>query len=149
MPPTRLPGVDAAAPRTPEDDASTLRAVRALLAEEPDHAARLPAPSDAEWRFLLVLYEATLDGRALTPAEAAEAAAVPAQLAPAIATNLASQHFLEPTGQGEPLRLTDRARDHLALWIDALTPLAELTPDRATAAAPPPARRPGPRASRW
>jgi hypothetical protein len=136
-----MPDAEAAALPTPDAPAPELAAVRALLAAERARAAPALPPSDAEWRFLLALYEAALDGRALTPSAAAEAAAVPLALAPAIADNFESQDFLA-ADSGGTLRLTGLACDHLAIWVEALTPL--VTPRRAAAAAPPQGRPPEP-----
>ena len=131
-----------------DETAPALHAVRALLTAERARAARALPPSDPDWRFLLALYEAALAGRALTLSEAAEAAAVPPESAPAIAQNFESQDFLTRTRTGA-LRLTELACEHLAIWVDALTPWPGVTPDRATAAAPPPEPPPGPPGSRW
>jgi hypothetical protein len=124
MPPTAMPTAEPLAPRIAAANAPALQAVRALLAAERANAARALPPSDCEWRFLLALYEAALDGRALTPAQAAEAAAVPPAIAPAIAQNFESQDFLvrAPTGA---LRLTQLACEHLAIWVYALNPLQD------------------------
>jgi len=132
-----------AASATQIDDAAAPapQAVSVLLAAE--RARGGATPTDRTWRFLLALYEAALSGRALTPPEAAEAAAVPPDLAPAIADNLVSQAFLVHE-EAATLRLTEEAGDHLAIWIDALARSAPLTPSRATEAAPPPEPPPGP-----
>jgi len=136
-----MPDPELAAPPPASATAPHLQAVSALLAAE--RARGGATPTDRTWRFLLALYEAALSGRALTPAEAAEAAAVPPDLAPAIADNLASQAFLTHDEAGT-LGLTEEAGDHLAIWVDALTRAPPVTPSRATEAAPRPEPPPGP-----
>jgi hypothetical protein len=141
--PPPVPHREPIAARTSRADALALGAVRTLLVQERTRAGR-PLPStDCEWRFLLALYEAELDGRALTPAEAAEAAAVPPDCAGAIAEHLEAQDFLVPWEAGA-LRLTELACEHLALWVYALAPFAGFNPYRATGGAPPRAPPPEP-----
>ena len=118
-----MPATQAAAPAARQANALALQAVRALLAEARDRAG-LPS-SDRDWRFLLALYEAELDGRALTPAEAAEAAAIPPQSVEATADRFETEDFLAPRAQGGALRLTEEACEHLAIWVYALNPLQD------------------------
>jgi hypothetical protein len=139
--PPMPPATKAPSPFTAAANAPALRAVRALLAEERDRAARALPTSDPDWRLLLSLYEAALDGRALTPAQAAEAAAVPPAAVPAIAAHFESQDFLT-RAPGGTLGLTELACEHLAGWVDALAPCPGFTPAREAEAArspePPP-----------
>jgi hypothetical protein len=143
MPTAAMPAPEAAAPRTRRANVPALRAVRALLAEERGRAARALPTSDPDWRLLLALYEAELDGRALTPAEAADAAAVPPALVAAAADHFEAEDFLA-RAPGGALRLSRHACEHLALWVYALSPLPGLNPYRAAAAAPPPEPPPEP-----
>lgn len=131
---------EAAGPVVAGFETPALRAVRQLLAAERAHAARTLPPTDRDWRFLLALYEADLDGRALTPEQAAEAAAVPPAEAVAIAQNFVAQGFLA-RAPGSVLQLTEEVCDHLAIWVAALRPLVTRP---ATAAAPLPELPPEP-----
>jgi predicted membrane-bound mannosyltransferase len=139
-----MPNAEALASATAKPNALALQAVRALLAEERDRAARALPSSDPDWRLLLALYEAELDARALTPAEAAEAAAIPPQSVEATAHHFETEDFLAPRAQGGALRLTEEACEHLAVWVYALNPLPGFTPYRAAAGAPPPEPPPEP-----
>jgi hypothetical protein len=98
---------------TAQANALALQAARALLAEERDRAARALPSLDPDWRFLLALYEAELEGRALTPAQAAEAAAIPPENVEPTADHFQSQDFLV-RAPGGALRLTEEACEHMA-----------------------------------
>ncbi|HEY0314157.1 MAG TPA: hypothetical protein VGC56_16910 [Allosphingosinicella sp.] len=147
MPPTLTPD-SAPAPTTAQANALALQAARALLAEERDRAARALPSLDPDWRFLLALYEAELDGRALNPAQAAEAAAIPPEAVEPAADHFQSQDFLVRAPNGA-LRLTEEACEHMAVWVAALNPIPGFNPYRAAAGAPPPEPPPEPPGSRW
>lgn len=148
MPPALEAASEAADPEAAESNALALQAVRAILAEERERAARRLPTDAADWRFLLALYEAELNGRALTPEDAAEAAAAPPETTCGLAQNFESQDFLlrQPGGT---LRLTDHACGYLALWVSALHPLPGFNPYRAAAGAPHPMPPPEPPAWLW
>ena len=129
---------EAPAVRAPDATGPELRAVRALLAAERANAHRALPPNDASWRFLLALYEAELAGRRLTPAGAAEAAAVPRHVAETLADHFETQDYLVRAGPGT-LRLTETACGDLATWVYVLNPLPGLNPYPAAAGVPHPA----------
>jgi hypothetical protein len=119
-----------------------LQAVRELLAAERDRADHAFPASDPDWRLLLALYEAELEGRTPMIEEACEAAGVRLGRA-AVADRLEPEGLLMRGGEGS-LRLTARACEHLALWVYAYRPVPGFNPYRAAAGAPPPEPPPGP-----
>jgi len=127
----------ATAPSSEQANGPALKAVRALLTAERANAHRALPPNDASWRFLLALYEAELTGRPLTPAEAADAAAVPPGDAPAMAAHFEAEDLVV-RGEAGTLRLTEEACESLALWVYALHPLPAFNPYRVAAGVPRP-----------
>ena len=124
------------------------QAVTALLANERWREARGLPLSAPDWRLLLALYQAELDGRALTAAEAGETAQVPLETAQAFVAGLAAEALLV-SDLGGALRLTRKACESLALWTYAFHPLPGFNPYRATAGAPPPEPPPEPPEWQW
>jgi hypothetical protein len=123
------------------------QAVCALLANERWREARGLPLSAPDWRLLLALYEAELDGRALTAGEAGETAQVPLERTRAFVAGLEAEALLMSDAEGG-LRLTRKACEALALWAYAFHPLPGFNPYRATAGAPPPEPPPEPPGSR-
>ena len=106
----------------PDDPAA---AVKALLRLERERMASALPPSPPDWRLVLAFYEAHLEGRAPTPAEAAEAAALAPELADGLIAGLETEGLVirerardAPAGR---VRLSDEAADDVAAWVEALS----------------------------
>jgi hypothetical protein len=124
------------------------QAVAALLANEKWREARGLPLSAPDWRLLLALYEAELDGRALDAEKAAATARVPLATTRSFMAGLEAEALLVSDARGG-LRLTRKACESLALWAYAFHPLPGFNPYRASAGAPPPEPPPGPPGSQW
>lgn len=125
---------------------ASAEAARALLAAE-----RADPASRPDLRFVLALYAAREEGRALDAAETARAAALPEPAAAQYLAEYLESGLLAADPDAPPgrprYRLTATTAADAALMIEALTLAA--TPARAAAPPPPPARRPAPPASQW
>lgn len=106
----------------PEDPAAP---VRALLSLERDRIAAALPPGPPDWRLVYALYEAHLEARAPTPAEAAETAAVEPELAHSLIARLETAGLvLRETAADAPagrVRLSDEAAEDVAGWVEALS----------------------------
>ena len=106
----------------PKHPAATARAL--LRLERERLASALPA-SPPDWRLILALYEARLEARAPTPAEAAAAAALAPDLAERMIADLeAAGLLLRERTQDTPagrLRLSEEAAEDVAGWVEGLS----------------------------